>query len=227
MASARSGESGGRHEAPQSVSGRLSGRVRRSAATALVSGWMGRDKHRDRVVARRSAMTFALRLSAAGLEHLRQQLTARDWAVLEDVARCRLLTGRHVQLLHFGTDETAARAARRLLARLAGQRLLARLSRRIGGVRAGSNGYVYGLGVVGHRLLHPDRPGRRLHEVRDGFLTHTLAISDLYVSLRQAEQRGRLELLRVELEPQCWRRLEDRQRAGLAEARHVCRARRR
>jgi hypothetical protein len=153
-------------------------------------------------------MTVAPRLSAAGMEHLRQQLTARDWAVLEDVARCRLLTGRQLQLLHFGADETAARAARRLLARLAAQRILARLSRRIGGVRAGSSGYVYGLGVIGHRLLQPDRPGRRLHEVKDGFLAHTLAISDVYVSLRQAEQRGGLELLRVELEPQSWRRLD-------------------
>jgi Replication-relaxation len=153
-------------------------------------------------------MTFAPRLSAAGMAHLRQQLTARDWAVLEDVARCRLLTGRQLQLLHFGTDETSARAVRRLLARLAQQRILARLSRRIGGVRAGSSGYVYGLGVIGHRLLHPDRPGRPLHEVKDGFLMHTLAISDVYVSLRQAEQRGSLELLRVELEPQCWRRLD-------------------
>jgi hypothetical protein len=154
-------------------------------------------------------MTAAPRLSAAGVARLRQQLDARDWAVLHDVARCRLMTGRQLQLLHVGTDETAARAARRLLARLTRHGILARLERRIGGIRAGSAGYVYGLGALGFRLLHPDRPRRRLHEVRDGFLQHTLAIADLYVRLRQAEQRGRLDLLTVETEPRSWRRLDD------------------
>lgn len=82
------------------------------------------------------------------------------------------------------------------------------MERRVGGLRAGSAGYVYGLGGAGHRLLHPDAPRRRLHEVRDGFLAHTLALADVYVLLRQAEQRGQLELLTVEAEPHCWRRLD-------------------
>ena len=83
-------------------------------------------------------MTAVPRLSAAGMERLRQQLGPRDWAVLHDVARCRLMTGRQLQLLHFGDGETAARAARRLLARLTRHGLLARLDRQIGGLRAGS-----------------------------------------------------------------------------------------
>lgn len=154
-------------------------------------------------------MTSAPRLSAAGVARLGEQLSERDWAVLRDVGHCRLMTGRQLQLLHVGNDETAARAARRLLARLSRHGLLARLDRRIGGLRAGSAGYVYGLGAVGFRLLYPDRPRRRLHEVRDGFLSHTLAIADLYVGLRQAEQRGAIELLTVETEPRCWQRLDD------------------
>jgi hypothetical protein len=154
-------------------------------------------------------MTAAPRLTAGGVTRLRPQLDARDWAVLHDVARCRLMTGRQLQLLHVGSDETAARAARRLLARLTKLGLLGRLERQIGGIRAGSAGYVYGLGASGHRLLHPERARRRLHEVRDGFLSHTLAIADLYVRLRQAEQRGAIELLTVETEPQSWQRLDD------------------
>ncbi|MBM7807767.1 hypothetical protein JOD57_003604 [Geodermatophilus bullaregiensis] len=154
-------------------------------------------------------MTVAPRLSAAGLERLRQELTARDWAVLGDVDRCRLLSGRQLQRLHVGEGETAARAARRLLARLTRHGLLARLERQIGGLRAGSSGFVYGLGPAGVRLLHPGAPRRRLHEVRDGFLRHTLAIGDLYVELRQAEQRGLLDLLTLETEPRSWRRMAD------------------
>ncbi len=101
------------------------------------------------------------------------------------------------------------RASRRQLARLTRHRVLARLERQIGGVRAGSSGYVYGLGSAGHRLLRPGRPGRWLHEVRDGFLQHALAVAAIYVRLRQAEQRGELDLLTVQTEPQCWRRLDD------------------
>ncbi len=154
-------------------------------------------------------MTAAPRLTAAGLERLRRELSPRDWAVLRDVDRCRLMTGRQLQLLHVGEGETAARAARRLLARLTRHGLLARLERRIGGLRAGSAGYVYGLGPAGVRLVHPGRPRRRLREVRDGFLAHTLALAELYLQLRQAEQQGRLELLKLETEPRAWRRLAD------------------
>jgi len=71
-------------------------------------------------------------LSAAGLERLRRELSPRDWAVLQDVDRCRLMTGRQLQALHVGQGETAARAARRLLARLSRHGLLARLERQVG-----------------------------------------------------------------------------------------------
>jgi|tagenome__1003787_1003787.scaffolds.fasta_scaffold20778734_1 hypothetical protein len=154
-------------------------------------------------------MTAFPRLTAAGLERLGRELSGRDWAVLHDVDRCRLMTGRQLQQLHVGDDETAARASRRLLARLVRHGLLARLDRRIGGLRAGSAGYVYGLGPAGFRLLHPGASRRRLHEVRDGFLQHTLALADLYLQLRQAEQQGRLDLLTLETEPRAWRRMSD------------------
>jgi len=35
---------------------------------------------------------------------------------------------------------------------------------------------------------------------------HTLAVSDLYVQLREAERAGRVELLAFDAEPACWRR---------------------
>ena len=143
------------------------------------------------------------------MERLKRELDSRDWRLLRDVADFRLMTGRQLQRLHFGTGEAAARATRRALKRLTNRAVLVRLSRQIGGVRAGSSGFVYALGRAGHRLLHSDGPPRRLYEVRDGFLNHTLAIADLYVGLRTAAQGGRFELLRVEPEPLCWRRLPD------------------
>jgi hypothetical protein len=65
-----------------------------------------------------ASMTAVPRLTAAGVERLREQLSPRDWAVLRDVDPCRVMSGRQLQLLHVGDGETAARAARRLLARL-------------------------------------------------------------------------------------------------------------
>lgn len=155
-------------------------------------------------------MTSAQRLGAAGLARLRGELDVRDMGVLHDVSRCRLMTGRQLQLLHVGGDESAARAARRRLARLVAWGLLVRLERRVGGLRAGSSGYVYTLSAAGHRLLHPgDYPRRRRQEVRDGFAAHTLAIADVYLRLKLAHQRGDIELQLIETEPRCWRRFQD------------------
>lgn len=155
-------------------------------------------------------MSPAPRLTAADIERLRQQLSPRHWAVLRDVARFRLMTGRQLQRLHFGDSPSAARIARRVLLSLTERRVLGRLERQVGGLRAGSSGFVYGVGAAGYRLLHDNEPPhRRLHEVRDGFLQHTLALADLYLALREAERAGRCQLLQLETEPACWRPVDD------------------
>src|SRR5437016_3555684 len=95
-------------------------------------------------------------LGRGGLEQLREQLSERDLAVLRSVQEHRFLTALHLQELHFtdhSSPEAQARIRRRVLARLTRDRLLARLDRRVGGIRGGSGSYVYGLGQVGGRLL--------------------------------------------------------------------------
>jgi len=153
-------------------------------------------------------MTSSARLRRAGLQRVGERLSDRDWALTRDVARFRVMTGRQLQLLHVGASETDARTTRRILSRLTSERVLARLPRQVGGIHAGSSGQVVALGPVGDRLLSDGRPRRRARDVSDGFLDHTLAVADLYVSLRLAEQRGHLTLRQVDSEPQCWRRLD-------------------
>jgi hypothetical protein len=141
------------------------------------------------------------------LEELRAQLSDRDLAVIESVRRHRFLTALQIQELHFTehtNPEAAARVRRRVLARLTRERFLARLQRRVGGVRAGSRSFVYVLGTVGGRLLH----GTRHQSVEPSplFLSHTLAIGDAHVELRRADRDGRLQLRTVQIEPECWRR---------------------
>ena len=91
-----------------------------------------------------------------------------------------------------------------MLARLTRERLLARLQRQVGGVRAGSASYVYALGPVGSRLVADGR--RRFTEPSPLFLDHTLAVAEARIELLRASSAGQFELVEVEVEPACWRR---------------------
>jgi len=153
------------------------------------------------------------RVSARGLIGLAESLSRRDQTITEMVARLRLVSGRQLERLFFAdgdTTTTGARLARRALLRLTELRVLVRLERRIGGVRAGSAGHVYGLDVAGQRLVAFWR-GEGLIRSRTGlepgtpFVRHTLAIAEHYVRLVVAERAGVLELLAFSAEPDCWR----------------------
>ena len=146
-------------------------------------------------------------LGRRGLAQLRERLSDRDLEIIGSVAEHRFLTTRQIEALHFAdhaTELAGARVCRRVLARLSDERLLARLARRVGGVRAGSASFVYVLGPVGGRLMDGQR--RRVVEPSTTFLTHTLAVAQTHVDLVQVARKGRLELLRLDVEPGCWRR---------------------
>jgi Replication-relaxation len=148
--------------------------------------------------------------SRRGVLALRERLSERDYAILRQVAELRLMSARQIQAIHFsaaehGSDAAATRARQRVLARLLRERLLSCLTRRIGGVRAGSAGLVLGLGVTGQRVLALDGPRRRAYEPTSRFVDHTLAVAQLVVDLILAARTGRLELLEHQAEPGCWR----------------------
>jgi hypothetical protein len=159
------------------------------------------------------------RVSRSQLLRLATSLSSREQALLATLSRLRVAT--HGQLAALLVDESTtsspasrARSARRILYRLTASGVLARLERRVGGVRAGSSGYVYYVGPVGQRLLaywdgRGFTRGRFRPEPGGRWVRHQLAISELYVQLRVAERAGELELLSFEAEPDCWRRLLD------------------
>ena len=165
-------------------------------------------------------------ITAAVVATLRDQLLPVDDAVLRSFTATSVLTGRQIQRLHFpGGDATAARRARRRLARLVELQILDRLPRQIGGVRAGSAGFIYVLGPAGQWLVSKQaRDGqlriRRINPPGALFLAHRLAVSELYVRLREATVDAEradatnddaatiplsLELLDFVAEPGCWR----------------------
>jgi hypothetical protein len=137
------------------------------------------------------------------LAELEASLTDRDRAVLVTLRRVRVATSTQLERLHF-TDVTRRRA-RQTLAGMVRRRLLGRLPRVVGGVRAGSAGYVYTLDVAGVRIITGEQR-RRPWNVGYAFLAHSLAVTETYVRLVEAHRLGTLELASYASEPACWRR---------------------
>lgn len=141
---------------------------------------------------------------------LRRQLSERDLAILASLEKLRLLTTSQVTRLHFidGPDASNVRRAQYTLKRLHQLNLVTRLSRVIGGRRAGSAGVVYGLSGLGLSVLFaPERanqPRRRIWDTKPYFQDHMLKVADLYVGLRERERQD-IDLLSFDGEPRCWR----------------------
>lgn len=158
----------------------------------------------------RGEITPLRNLGPRGLQQLRSEISGRDLAIVGQVADLRLMSALQIWAIHFPASEhdshqAAARASQRVLARLVRDRLLVRLERRIGGVRAGSAAFVYGLGPVGQRVLAMDGPRRRYHEPTVRFLDHTLAITQLVVDVTAASRLGSIDLMTLQAEPRCYR----------------------
>lgn len=144
------------------------------------------------------------------------QLSPRDRAILRDLQRVRLLTGRQLERLHFADLATAnARGSgrRRTMQRLVQLKLVATLDRRVGGVRAGSSGLIYRLDARAYRqaVLWQEKPLddlpvrlRRPWPLGWQFVCHGLAVSELYVRLRERERASGQRLHLFLGEPAAW-----------------------
>src|SRR5262245_45411693 len=159
------------------------------------------------------------RVGKARLLGLAEELSQQERALIEALAEMRLATHRQLALLvpsgeREATLESDARQARRMLARLTALGIFKRLERRVGGLRAGSAGYVYFLGSAGERLVAYWRgrglvKGRHRPEPGSRFVRHRLAVSELWVQAKLQDRRGAVELLAFQPEPASWRRLID------------------
>ncbi|MCL2467471.1 MAG: replication-relaxation family protein [Micrococcales bacterium] len=144
------------------------------------------------------------------------RLGTRDWQVLNDLARFRLLHAGQIRRLHFDCSKhasriAAARACTSALRRLSDFGLIRHLERRIGGVRAGSDSLVWHLAPAGVRLLTTYQSNS---EVVAGLVerepslrtaTHTLTVAEVAVCLREVERTGQVEVVALQPEPACWR----------------------
>lgn len=149
--------------------------------------------------------------TAARVARLRQNLAARELAVLQSLATVRLLTTAQITRLHFIdlSGLTRARRSRALLRHLTELRLVVRLPRVIGGVRAGSRGHVYGLSGMGQAVLDGVGVGKRhrtVWQTTPYFQDHMLSVAELFVCLTEHCRAIEADLLHFDAEPSCWRR---------------------
>jgi hypothetical protein len=112
--------------------------------------------------------------------------------------------------LHFADHATpisSARSARRVLRRLAEVGVLDHLERRIGGIRAGSAGFIWTVGPFGARIHGNGTAAARWRRYEPSLrlLQHYLAIADVHVNIVAATRHEPIELLSLELEPTSWR----------------------
>jgi Replication-relaxation len=152
-------------------------------------------------------------LSRAAYRAQMSQLVERDLTIAKHVSDLRFVTGSQLTRLCFSdSDDPAAngRAARRALLRLTRLGLLERLPRQVGGVRSGSAGFVYHLGLGGQRLAiergwQPERRRRRSLTPGTLFVRHALRVSELHTLLIESDRSRSVELLELACEPTCWR----------------------
>lgn len=152
-------------------------------------------------------------VTAKRLAHLERSIGPREREIIDTLDRLRVATTEQLRRLHFAdrTPYSAARMAPKLLARMEAARIITKLERQVGGVRAGSRAAVWSLDLAGQRLAAVCGPagGRRVRRPWTpslGFLDHRLAVSACFVDLTERCRTGAAELLDFEAEPLCWRR---------------------
>ena len=189
-----------------SMSDRLSARVECQDANYLVETYEPKPSRDDST----GAPAPASRGRAGRAESVIASLAEWERSLVADVGRVRLLSGRQLRRLHFKDNASGRRQARRVLASLVDKRVLARQGRSVGGVKGGSESFVFGLDVIGQRLIDPLSQVGRPWQLGEGFVRHALMVSECYVSLVETERTGLLELLDFHGEPACWRQFVGR-----------------
>lgn len=153
------------------------------------------------------------RVSRRRLEEISAQLSERDFEVITSIQRYRYMLTSQLQRLYFADSATptaALRAASRALKKLRELGLVGTLSRRIGGVRAGSGSLVWHITHAGERLIYMRNsvltPTKRFFEPSPYFLAHTLAVAEVAVQLTEfCRKTHNLTLSALQPEPECWR----------------------
>ena len=154
------------------------------------------------------------RLFDSRMQALDDKLLERERAAISVLLEMRFLSTRQLERWVFGgsTPLARARACSRSIAKLVQLGIVRHLERRIGGVRAGSAGYINVLTPLGLRLaaFHgwiTAEQARRTREPGGQFVRHHLAVAEAHLRVVEASERGALAVLERQAEPAAWREL--------------------
>ncbi|MEA3078201.1 MAG: hypothetical protein QOF60_3109 [Actinomycetota bacterium] len=186
------------------MSARLSGRSEWPAPQYLLAPGVALPNANDGLGITSTATT---RVSGVQARRIGQSLNDVDLGVVKVLATITVATGGQLRRLYWPDSDTGRRLARRRLAVLTRQRVIARLQRRVGGAGSGSDSYTYRLDVVGQRLVDENslRRFRRPWTPGHAYLAHAVAVAECFIVLTELAQDHRLELLDFQAEPACWR----------------------
>ena len=156
------------------------------------------------------------RISALQLSELDLRLTDNDRRILRTLKQLKYMKTNQVQRLFYPplikTPRAALTAATRNLNRLKNMGLITHLTKRIGGVRAGSQGLIWHMTEAGLRLLKlgsEDGKRSRMVEPSQTFLRHILAVAECYVQVTAVcRSEEDMTLSELTVEPECWRAYE-------------------
>ena len=138
-------------------------------------------------------------------------------ALLNFLYQAKYATTKQIARLLFSNSPTYLTMIRRanlITRRLKNDRKIFHLKRRIGGVRSGSGSFVWSLTHQGLKELQKHQPTivvkrRNAYEPTEHHLAHTLAITELYVRLKELDHQSNVQLERFEFEPNSWRSFAD------------------
>jgi len=151
------------------------------------------------------------RLTPTTACQLVEQLPQRERLLLRELARLRLATTQQLARLVCPepASEIAMRLVRRHLQRLIRSGLVRRFANRARDRKVGAPGHLYALTMAGVRAM---RAGtgigtrqRKAYRPSEAFLDHRLAITELYVQLREQERGGGAAVREFASEPDSWR----------------------
>lgn len=134
------------------------------------------------------------------VERVLEGLTVRDWSIIRLLYQLHLATGSQLERLVFPNlliNHSRHVVRGRVLKRLVDSHVLITLDRRITAAGHRSGELCYALDVNGYRVLQiranretPDIRIRRPWLPGDRFVRHTLAVTELYVSLEELSRRS-------------------------------------
>lgn len=152
-------------------------------------------------------------------------MNPQEQAILTLLAECRMATTQQIARLMFNdsiSKRSSLRRTNRTTRVLAQKQLIYALPRKIGGWTKGSASYIWRITHRGLQDLKKHSPHislryRNRYYPTQHHVEHTLAVTELFVQLKELERQSHVNVLTFQFEPKSWRSYSNR----LAEIRHL------